>query len=232
MEKDDKLSETLNPVDVREKIEILSTEDDKIKSIGEILGNDSSRNVLKLLLDDTMTANQIAQKAKISLPLAMYHLKKMCDLGIIGIVTKDNDVKYYASTKFAFIITSAKASEKAKSSKSLFNSLKRIYRFAAIGIGGLVSWLVLQNSSPEYSTGTRAPVSISPGLTANAPSTQTTQTAPTVLAPTHGPVVTSPPYMTPIELSWLSHEILVFVIPLVVIITGLVIERVLKTYKK
>ncbi|MDE1725579.1 MAG: winged helix-turn-helix transcriptional regulator, partial [Thaumarchaeota archaeon] len=91
MEKN-KTSEELT--DVKEKIEILSTEDDKIKSIGEILSNDSSRNILKLLLDDTLTANQVAQKAGISLPLAIYHLKKMQDLEIIGVATvKENDTK-------------------------------------------------------------------------------------------------------------------------------------------
>ncbi|MDE1767725.1 MAG: winged helix-turn-helix transcriptional regulator, partial [Thaumarchaeota archaeon] len=87
---------------------------------------------------DTMTANQIAQKIGISLPLVIYHLKKMQDIGIVNTnTTKENDTKYYTSAKFAFIITSAKVSEKAKASKSLFNSLKRIYRFAAVGFGGL-----------------------------------------------------------------------------------------------
>src|SRR5574340_109101 len=226
MEKNDKISEALNQVDLKEKIEILSTEEDKIKSIGEILSNDSSRNILKLLLDDTMTANQVAQKAGISLPLAIYHLKKMQDLEVIGVATaKESDTKYYTSTKFAFIITSTKASEIAKSSKSLFNSLKKIYRFAAIGIAGIVSWLVLQNTSPEYSPGMRAPVSLTPSSTTNAPAVSHTGVIP-------APMVTSPPYMTPIEPSTFSHEILIIVIPLVIIIAGLVIERILKAYKR
>lgn len=227
MEKNNKISEESNPVDLKEKIEILSAEDDRIKSIGEILSNDSSRNILKLLLDDTMTANQIAQKAGISLPLAIYHLKKMQDLEVIGVATtKENDTKYYTSTKFAFIITSTKASEMAKSSKSLFNSLKKIYRFAAIGIAGIVSWIVLQNTSPEYSPGMRAPVSLTPSSTTNVPAVSHTGVVPAPLG------TTSPPYMTPIEPSAFSHEILIFVIPLVVIISGLVIERILKAYKR
>ena len=226
MEKNDKIPEGLNPVDLKEKIEILSTEDDKIKSIGEILSNDSSRSILKLLLDDTMTANQVAQKAGISLPLAIYHIKKMQDLEIIGVATANgNDTKYYTSTKFAFIITSARASERARSSKSLFNSLRKIYRFGAIGIAGLVSWAVLQNASPEYSPGMRVPVSLTPSFTANAPAVSHTGVVP-------APLVTSPPYMTPVEPSAFSHEILIFVIPLVVIILGLVIERILKAYKR
>jgi hypothetical protein len=226
MEKNNKISEELNPVDLKEKIEILSTEDDKIKSIGEILSNDSSRNILKLLLDDTMTANQVAQKAGISLPLAIYHLKKMQDLEIIGVATANgNDTKYYTSTKFAFIITSTRASERARSSKSLFNSLRKIYRFGAIGIAGLVSWAILQNTGPGYSPGMRVPISPTPSLTINAPAVSHTGVVP-------APLVTSPPYMTPIEPSAFSHEILILVIPLVVIISGLVIERILKAYKR
>ncbi|MDE1763907.1 MAG: winged helix-turn-helix transcriptional regulator [Thaumarchaeota archaeon] len=225
---------TLDSAELEEKIEILSTEDDKIKSVGELLSNDSSRNILKTLLDDTMTANQIAQKLGISLPLTIYHLKKMQEIGMVNVTTtKEDDTKYYTSAKFAFIITSAKVSEKARTSKSLFNSLKRIYRFAAIGFSGLVSWLVLQNmnltQNPEYSNMktpvpsgiTAAPVEQSPANTL----------APTIPAPAHL-TVTAPPYMAPVEPSAISHEILAFVIPLVIIIAGLVIERILRAYKK
>ena len=216
---------TLDSAGIKEKIEIFSTDDDRIKAIGELLSNDSSRSILKILLDDTMTANQIAQKAAISLPLTIYHLKKMQDIGIVSVTTTENDSKYYTSSKFAFVITSAKVSEKAKSSKSLFNSLRKIYRFAVIGIAGLVSWIVLQNTSPEYSPGMRAPVSLTPSSTTNAPTVSHTGVIP-------APLAASPPYMTPIEPSVFSHEILILVIPLVVIIAGLVIERVLKAYKR
>jgi DNA-binding transcriptional ArsR family regulator len=227
---------TSNKNDMNEKIEILSTEDDRIKTMGELLSNDSSRGILKLLLDDTMSANQIAQKMEISLQLVIYHLKKMRELGIVNVMSKENDTKYYASTKFVFVILSSKASEKAKKSKSLFNSLKRIHRFAAIGISGLVSWIVLQNMpNPEYSSGTRIPVALSP-------INMTTQYA--VNAPTHSGVVVSPavpvplaaqtlpPYMSPVSQSGLSHDIWLVAIPLTIIIVGLVIERILYAYKK
>lgn len=237
MEKNEKIPEETRSDDLKERIEILSTEDGKIKSIGEMLSNDSSRNILKTLLDDTMTANQIAQKIGISLPLVIYHLKKMQDIGIVNTnTTKENDTKYYTSAKFAFVITSAKVSEKAKASKSLFNSLKRIYRFAAVGFGGLVSWLVLQNmqpsAEPQYS-GTRAPVpsTITAAPVQSPAPTLAPAVAPTVPAPSHY-VISSPPFMTPIEPSAISHEVLIFVIPLVVIIAGLVIERILRAYNR
>ena len=62
---------------ISDRVEIISTEDQKMKAIGEILSSDSSRSILKLLFNDSLTANQISQKTEISLPLVIYHLKKM-----------------------------------------------------------------------------------------------------------------------------------------------------------
>jgi len=53
-----------NSTDMTEKIEIFSTDDEKIKSFGELLTNDSSRSILQLLFKEEMTANEIAQKTK------------------------------------------------------------------------------------------------------------------------------------------------------------------------
>jgi len=47
---------------ISDKVEILSTEDEKIKAVGEILSSDSSRKILKLLFNQSLTANQISQK--------------------------------------------------------------------------------------------------------------------------------------------------------------------------
>ena len=47
-------------VGISDRVEILSTEDQKMKSIGEILSSDSSRAILKILFNDSLTANQIS----------------------------------------------------------------------------------------------------------------------------------------------------------------------------
>jgi hypothetical protein len=65
----------IHTIELAKKVEIISTDDDKIKSIGELLSSDSSRNILKLLFDQVLTANQIAQKTEISLPLVIYGKK-------------------------------------------------------------------------------------------------------------------------------------------------------------
>src|SRR5574338_445583 len=132
-------------VNESENIEIISTDDEKIKSFGELLSSDSSRKILKLLYAEVMTANQIAQKTGISLQLVRYHVKKLQDHGIVRIVkieknSKEHDMKYYSAARFAVVILHSHLSVKARESKSLFDSLKTIYRFAAIGIFGVLTW--------------------------------------------------------------------------------------------
>lgn len=128
-----------------DKIGIYDTDDERLRVLGEVLITDVSRTILKLLFDETLTANEIAIKTEYSLQLVRYHLKKMQDVGLveiskIGKNTKAHDMKYYSATKFAIVILPSKFSEKAKSSKLLFNSFKSIYRFGAIGIAAVGAW--------------------------------------------------------------------------------------------
>lgn len=143
------MGDSEDPIGINDKIEILSTDDQRIKAVGELLSSDSSRTILKLLFNEHMTANQIAQKTETSLPLVMYHLKKMQDAGVVSVSstgknTKSHDMKYYTVDKFAIVILPSGLSEKAKSSKSLHNSFNRIYRFATIGGAALATWFSSQ----------------------------------------------------------------------------------------
>ncbi len=130
---------------ITEKVGIYDTDDEKLRILGEVLITDASRTILKLLLDQTLTANEVATKTGHSLQLVRYHLKKMQDAGLVEISkvgknTKSHDMKYYTATKFAIVIVPSKFSDKAKSSKSLFKSFRSIYRFGAIGIAAIGSW--------------------------------------------------------------------------------------------
>jgi len=136
-------------VGIADRVEILSTEDLKLKSIGEILSSDSSRAILKILFNDSLTANQISQKTEISLPLVIYHLKKMQDTGVVKITsvgknTKSHDMKFYTVDKLAIVILPAMMSEPAKKSKSLFNSFTRIHRLATLGGVSIAAWFSSQ----------------------------------------------------------------------------------------
>ncbi len=130
-----------------EKIKILATDDEKIKSFGELFTNDSSREILQLLFNEELTANQIAKKTEISLQLVKYHLIKFQDLGIVKISkieknSKSQDMKIYTATKFSIVIVPPKLSEKTKESKLLVRSFKHIYKVAGLGIASGLSGLL------------------------------------------------------------------------------------------
>lgn len=134
---------------ISDKVEILTTEDEKIKAIGEILSSDPSRQILKLLFNDSLTANQLAQKTGSSLPLTIYHLKKMQDAGVVKITnvgknTKSHDMKFYTIDKLAIVILPSEMKDPAKKSKSLFNSFNRIHRLATLGAACVAAWFSSQ----------------------------------------------------------------------------------------
>ena len=144
-----------NSDDSPDKIEIFLSDDEKIKSIGEILTNNSSRAILQLLFEEELTANRIAQSTGISLQLVKYHLNKMQEVRMvkvsrIGKNVKAQDMKYYKTTKFAIVILPSKVSGRARESKLLMHSFKTIYKFAGIGVvavASLFSLSLLQNQS-------------------------------------------------------------------------------------
>lgn len=189
------IEEKQDAENIDDKVEILSTDDKKIKKLGELFSNDSSRVILKLLSEGDINANQIAQKTGMLLSLVIYHLNKMTELGIVKISRieknqKEHDMKYYAISKLAIIILPSKSIERAKKSKSLFLSVKRLYKFAAIGIVAGISYLVSQNfQNTEIPSGTKVPGTTGGGI--------------------------------------MLHDLWPIVIALIVIVVGLVAERML-----
>lgn len=224
-----------DPVGINDKIEILSTDDQRIKAVGELLSSDSSRTILKLLFNDQMTANQIAQKTETSLPLVMYHLKKMQDAGIVKISstgknTKSRDMKYYTVDKFAIVILPSGFSEKAKSSKSLYNSFNRIYRFATIGGAALATWFSSQFIQHQQTTVYEAPKNTVPMMKsapemaqrALQPSPEASQAAQDTGVQMYQATTGEP--ATDIYIS--------IIITLGVVVVGLIIERIIRAYRK
>lgn len=138
--------------DIMDKISIFSNEDDDLKILGEVLSNESSRRILSLLIRKEMTVNEIIANTGYALSLILHHLNKMKETGIveiskIGKNSKNHDMKYYVA-KPAIIILTKGMSEKAKQSKSFQNSLKRLLKFASIGIAAIISWFgsqIIQN---------------------------------------------------------------------------------------
>ena len=148
--------ENKNEDEITEKIKIIATDDEKIKSFGELLTNDSSRAILQLLFNEELTALQIAERTGISLQLVKYHIIKLQDLGVVKVTkieknSKSQDMKFYSASKFSMVIVPPKYSEKTKESKLLVRSFKHIYKIAGLGIAaglsGLMSLSLLQPES-------------------------------------------------------------------------------------
>jgi len=147
--------------EITEKIKIIATDDERIKSFGELLTNDSSRAILQLLFNEELTALQISEKTGISLQLVKYHIIKLQDLGVVKVTkieknSKSQDMKFYSASKFSMVIVPPKYSEKTKESKLLVRSFRHIYKIAGFGvsagISGLMSLTLLQQESRTQMT--------------------------------------------------------------------------------
>lgn len=162
--------EETDSVGISDKIEIVSTDNDKLKAIGEILSSDTSRKILMLLFNQSMTANEISQKTQVSLPLVIYHLKKMQEANVVRVTsvgknTKSHDMKYYTIDKFAIVILPKEMSSKAKQSKSLLNSFTRIHRLATLGAVSVAAWFssqFIQQSRTTSQTVEQGPMEAAP----------------------------------------------------------------------
>jgi DNA-binding transcriptional ArsR family regulator len=179
-----------------ENIEILSNKDERLKLIGEILSNESSRNIFRLLTSNELTAYQIVRKTNLSLSLVLHHLNKMQSVGIVKInkitqTSRNQDMKHYTA-KSGIMILPQTASEKARTSITFQNSLKRIMKFSSIGIAGIISWLVSASIITEK----------------------------------------IPPYMLPLDVSVQIEFFWPVTISLMVIIIGLLVERISLSLRK
>lgn len=170
--------------------------------IGEILSNESSRSLFRLLISNELTAYQLVQKTNLSLSLVLHHLNKMQSSGIVKIskisqTSRNQNMKHYTA-KSGIMILPQTASEKAKSSKTFQNSLRRIMRFSSIAIGGIISWFL----------------------------TLSTVSEPTMPRPT------LPPYIPTSDTAFQFEFFWPVTISLTIVIIGLVIERILSSLKK
>lgn len=136
----------------QDDIKIYFSDDSKIKSFGEILTSDAGREILKLLLINSYTANQIAQNTGISLQLVKYHITKMQDLGIISVSkieknSKSHDMKYYVAEKFAIMILPQTELDKIK--HGIMETIRDASKITAIGISAISAWVLTQIIQPS-----------------------------------------------------------------------------------
>ncbi len=96
-------------VKAQEHIEVISTEDERIKIIGEELANDTGRAIFGKISQGVSSTNDLAKSLDISLPLVNWHINRLLGVGLIKVEkiemsSKNKKMKYYGPVKTAFVI--------------------------------------------------------------------------------------------------------------------------------
>ena len=152
-------------VKAQEHIEVISTEDERIKIIGEELANDTGRAIFGKISQGVSSTNELAKSLNISLPLVNWHINRLLAVGLIKVEkielsSKNKQMKYYGPVKTAFVIvppTNPTENNVSKSKKeAIFLQLRHyLASIAAFVIVGPVIYLVEQAQTANQS----APIS-------------------------------------------------------------------------
>jgi len=144
-------------VKAEEHIEVISTEDERIKIIGEELANDTGRAIFAKISQGVASTNDLAKSLDISLPLVNWHITRLLGVGLIKIQkielsSKNKQMKYYGPVKTAFVIvppgnTSENVVSKSKKDAIFLQLRNYLASIAAFIITGSSIYLVGENQT-------------------------------------------------------------------------------------
>jgi len=127
------------------KIKIIHNNDHELKLIGELLSNDTSRKIIKLLISQESYTNEIATKLDIRVSLVIHHLKKLEELGILEITEKRIAKKGNLHRHFKMIpglfVMPNETKEEVEEKGTLKKIFKEGIKFVAIAMVGSFVWL-------------------------------------------------------------------------------------------
>ena len=135
-----------------DKIKIFSSDDDKLKILGELLSTKSSRDIIKLLIGKKMYINEIAKKLELKVSLVIHHLQKMEAIGLLEITNKKIARKGEMHRFFKIpsgMLIFPNESEEIKKNGFLKKIFREGIKFAAVGFVGISSWLISANNKIE-----------------------------------------------------------------------------------
>jgi len=158
----DKNEESDFLVKAEEHIEVISTEDERIKIIGEELANDTGRAIFGKISQGIASTNDLAKSLNVSLPLVNWHINRLLGVGLIKVEkvelsSKNKQMKYYGPVKTALVIVPPENSSENNVSKSkkeavLLRLRHYLASIAAFIVGGSVIYLVEKNVEPNQIT--------------------------------------------------------------------------------
>ncbi len=135
------------PVD--DEIKVFDADDNSLKILGELLSNNTSRSIIKALMQNEMYTNEISTKLDIRVSLVIHHLKKMEEIGIVDItkkqiVRKGNDHRYFKISKRFFVVPDMDKHQ-IKKSGLLERTFKNMIKLIMIVFTGAFTWVGTQS---------------------------------------------------------------------------------------
>jgi DNA-binding transcriptional ArsR family regulator len=96
-------------IEIEEYVEVISTDDKRIKIIGEELGNDTGRAIFTTISKGITSPNELAKILDLSLPLVNWHINRLVEVGLIRVEelkmsSKNRPVRYYGTAKTVLVI--------------------------------------------------------------------------------------------------------------------------------
>ena len=194
-------------VKAEEYLEIISTEDERIKIIGEELANDTGRAIFGKISQGIASPNDLAKALNISLPLINWHINRLLSVGLVKVEkielsSKNKQMKYYGPVKTALVIippenSSDNGPSQAKKETVLLKLRQYLASFAAFVVGAYGIYFAEKSQASEISVSVpqMATKNMQQGeesLHAAAPTAPSIATAPTVPEPS---VLSSEPIM-------------------------------------
>jgi DNA-binding transcriptional ArsR family regulator len=146
-------------VKAEEYLEIISTEDERIKIIGEELANDTGRAIFGKISQGIASPNDLAKALDISLPLINWHLNRLLSVGLVKVEkielsSKNKQMKYYGPVKTALVIvtpenSSENGTSQAKKETILLKLRQYLASFAAFAVGASGIYFVEKSQAPS-----------------------------------------------------------------------------------
>jgi len=146
-------------IKAEEYLEIISTEDERIKIIGEELANDTGRAIFGKISQGIASPNDLAKALNISLPLINWHINRLLSVGLVKVEkielsSKNKQMKYYGPVKTALVIIPPEnASDNGKSQTKKETVLLRLRQylasFVAFVVGASGIYFAEKSQSPE-----------------------------------------------------------------------------------
>jgi len=146
-------------IKAEEYLEIISTEDERIKIIGEELANDTGRAIFGKISQGIQSPNDLAKALNISLPLINWHINRLLSVGLVKVEkielsSKNKQMKYYGPVKTALVIippenSSGNSTLQPKKETVLLKLRQYLASFAAFVVGASGIYFAEKSQSPE-----------------------------------------------------------------------------------